>query len=118
MSALALCFSVEVNTHPNRQFPAHFVVHTPLCLHVLFRVARPLHSDRGCEETVTWGILGYVPSGAREPLCTDRLLCSGGWGGGEYRHTKQASNCFSIQCAHMQFALVVFKKAVIELAED
>ena len=44
MSTLTLCFSVELNTHPNMQFPAHFVVHTPLCLHVLFRVARPLHS--------------------------------------------------------------------------
>ena len=29
------------------QFPAHFVVHTPLCLHILFRVARPLHSNLG-----------------------------------------------------------------------
>ena len=58
MSALALCFSVELNTHPNRQhpnrqFPAHFVCHAILCLHVLFRVAHPLHSNQGCEGTIT-----------------------------------------------------------------
>ena len=46
------CFSVELKTHPNRQFLAHFVVHTPLCLRFLCRVARPLHSNRGCEGTV------------------------------------------------------------------
>ena len=33
--------------YPNRQFLAHFVVHRPLCLHVLFRVAGPLHSIFG-----------------------------------------------------------------------
>ena len=59
------CFSVEPNTHPNRQFLAHFVVHAPLCLHVLFRVTHHLHSNRGCKGTVTWGILGYVPSRVR-----------------------------------------------------
>ena len=35
---------VELNVHPNRQFPAHFVIHMPSCLHILFYVARPLHS--------------------------------------------------------------------------
>ena len=70
------CFPVELNTHPNRQFPAHFVVHTPLCLHVFFRVARPLHSNRECEGTVTWGILGYVPS--EGTVVQDRSLRKGG----------------------------------------
>ena len=43
---------------PNRQFPADFVVHMPLCLHVLFRVASTLHSTRGGgdEGTVTEGM--------------------------------------------------------------
>ena len=40
--------------HPNRQFPAHFVVHMPLCLHDLFCVACPLHSNRGVMGSVTW----------------------------------------------------------------
>ena len=60
ISALALRFSVELNMHPNRQFLAHFVVHTPLCLHVLFRVARPLHSHRGVRELgVFWGMFPW-----------------------------------------------------------
>ena len=44
--------------HPNRQFLAHFVVHMPSCLHVLFHVAHPLHSNRGRGNR----LLGYVPS--------------------------------------------------------
>ena len=51
--------------HPNRHFLAHFVVHMPLCLQDLFRVAHPLHSNWGCEGTV-----------ARR-----RLLCKGAGGG-------------------------------------
>ena len=47
---------VELNMHPNRQLLAHFVVHMPSCLHGLFCVACPLHSNRGCEGTVTWGM--------------------------------------------------------------
>ena len=41
------CLSVNLNMYPNRQFLAHFVVHMPLCLQVLFRVAGLLHSNRG-----------------------------------------------------------------------
>ena len=41
------CLSVKLNMYPNKQFLAHFVVHMPLCLHVLFCVAGPLHSNRG-----------------------------------------------------------------------
>ena len=41
------CLSVKLNMYPSRQFLAYFVVHMPLCLHVLFRVARPLHRNRG-----------------------------------------------------------------------
>ena len=38
--------SLELNMHPNRQFPAHFVVHMPLCLHVLcIVVPRPCAHD-------------------------------------------------------------------------
>ena len=73
--AQSACFSVERNIDHNRHFPARVVVHTPLCLHVLFRVARPLHSNWGCKGTVTWGILGYVPSGVRP------LTMQGGGGG-------------------------------------
>ena len=35
------CLSVELNMHPNRQFPGLFVVHMPSCLHVLLRVTPP-----------------------------------------------------------------------------
>ena len=63
--------------HPNRQFPPNFVVHMPSCLHVLFRVARPLHSNWGCEGTVIWvGSLG----GAREPLRPAAYYARGGGG--------------------------------------
>ena len=41
------CLSVVLNMHPNRQFPANFVVHMPLCVLDLFSVTRPLHSNRG-----------------------------------------------------------------------
>ena len=34
------CLSLELNMHLNKQFPAHFVVHIPLWLHVLGRFAR------------------------------------------------------------------------------
>ena len=61
-----------MNLHPNRQFPRLLVVHVPLCLHVLFRVARPLHSNPGGggggarEPSVGVCSLG----GARIPSCT------------------------------------------------
>ena len=32
--------SAELDMHPNRHFPAHFVVHMPSCLHVLFHLVR------------------------------------------------------------------------------
>ena len=60
--------------HPNRQYPAHFVVHMPSCLHVVFRVAHPLHSNRGCEGTVT---LGWFPRGCEDTIAPRRLLCKG-----------------------------------------
>ena len=47
--------------YPVGQFPARFVVHMPLCLHVLLRVAGPLHSNRGRGGRH----LGYVPLGVR-----------------------------------------------------
>ena len=60
--------------YPNRQFLAHLVVHMPLCVHVLFRVAGRLHSNRGGggEGTVTWGMFGCEDNVAR-----GRLLCKG-----------------------------------------
>ena len=36
---------IKLNMHPNRRFPAHFVVHMSSCLHILFRVVCPLHSN-------------------------------------------------------------------------
>ena len=77
MSALALCFSVEVNTHPNRQFPTHFAVHTPLCLHVLFRVARPLHSNQGVGGPSLGVFSGVFPPGCDGTVAHDHLLCKG-----------------------------------------
>ena len=70
------CLSVMLNRYPNRQFLAHFVVHMPLCLHVLFGVAGLLHSrgGGGCEGSIIWGILeafwGMFGTVARR-----RLLC-------------------------------------------
>ena len=46
--------------HPCTQFPGHFVVHMPSCLHLLFCVARPLSSNRGGGGNHH---LGCVPSG-------------------------------------------------------
>jgi hypothetical protein len=51
------------------------VVHMASCLHVLFRVARPLHSNRGCEGTVMWGTF---PGGCEDTVARSRLLCKGG----------------------------------------
>ena len=68
----------ELNMHPNRQFLAHFVVHMPLCLHALFRVANPLHSNRGeGEGTVIWGMF---PWGSEDTVARRRSLCKGGRG--------------------------------------
>ena len=66
--------------HPNRQFLAHAVVHMPLCLHDLFRVAPPLHSNgggRGGEGTITSGMF---PWGSEDTVARRRLLCKGGGG--------------------------------------
>ena len=69
--------------HASQQaVPGSFVVHSVLCLHVLPRVPRPLHSNRGCEGTVTWGILVYVPGGCEGTVVRNRLLCRGGGGQG------------------------------------
>ena len=62
--------------HPNRHFLAHFVVHMPLCLHDLFRVAHPLHSNRGRGNR----LLGYVPSGVRGYRRTQAITMQGGEG--------------------------------------
>ena len=61
--------------HPNRQFPAHFVVHMPLCLHALCHVVCPLHSNRGCEGTVTWGMF---PRGCEDTVAPRRTMQRGG----------------------------------------
>ena len=68
--------------YPNGQFLAHFVVHMPLCLHVLFRVAGPLQRNRrggGGEGTVIWGMF---PRGREGTVARRRLLCNGGGRGG------------------------------------
>ena len=63
--------------HPNRQFLVHFAIHMPLCLHDLFRVARPLHSNRGERENHHWG---YVPSGVRRYHRAQVIAMQGGGG--------------------------------------
>ena len=80
--------------HPNRQFPAHFVVHMPSCLHVLFRAVRPLHSNRGCDRTVAPNRLPYkAGGGGNHYLCILGLGCvvlvsvglgTGLWEGGKW----------------------------------
>ena len=50
------CLSVELNMHPNRQFPGLFVVRMPSCLHVLPRVMHPFVFPQG-----GGGHFGYVP---------------------------------------------------------
>ena len=45
---------------PNRQSPAHLVVRMPSCLHDLFCIARPLHTNRRGRGNRH---LGYVPWG-------------------------------------------------------
>ena len=60
--------------HPDRQLPAHCVVHMPSCLHVFFRVARPLHSNRGGKGT-TWGMF---PWGCKDTVACRWLLYKGG----------------------------------------
>ena len=76
--------------HPNRQFLAHFVLYTSFCLHVLFRVPRPLHSHQGCEGTVNWGILGYVG-------CEDAVACDRKGGGVQTsdicKHLQEKEGC-------------------------
>ena len=80
--AYRACHSVELNVHSNRQFLAHFVVHMPLCVHVLFRVARSFNSNRG-EGTDTWGMLSQ---GCEDTVACRCLLFKGGGGHGEDAH--------------------------------
>ena len=53
---------------------AHFVVHMPLCLPVLFGAAGLLHSNWGGEGTVT---RGFFPWGCKDIVARGRLLCKG-----------------------------------------
>ena len=50
----------------------------PLCLHVLFRVADPLHSNWGDEGTVTWGMF---PGGVRGYRRAQAITVQGVGGG-------------------------------------
>jgi hypothetical protein len=54
--------SVQLNMHPNRQFPGFFVVHMPLCLH-------PREGNRHF-----WD----VPPGGEDAVTRRRLLFKGG----------------------------------------
>ena len=63
------CFSVELNMHPNRQFPGLFVVHMPSCLHVLLHVTRPLCSLGGLGGAREPSIWACSPGGLRIPPC-------------------------------------------------
>ena len=57
-----VCPLVELKMHLNRQFSGLFMVHMPLCLHVLQHVTRPLCSlgGGGGQEN---HLFGYVPPG-------------------------------------------------------
>ena len=71
--------SVKLNMYPNRQFLAHFVVHMPLYLHVLFCVVCPLHSNGGGgAREPSLGVCSLV--GARIPLRTGIAYARGRWG--------------------------------------
>ena len=78
--------------HPCRQFPGHFVVRMPLCLHLLFCVVRPLFRNPG-------------GGGAREPSLgvrslggargrTRSCLLDKGGGGYVYRYSPSWSTAF------------------------
>ena len=71
------CLSVQLNMHPNRQFPL-FCVDMPSYWHVLFCVTHPLHSNQGGRETVIWGMF---PRGCEDTVA-HRWLLSKGEGGG------------------------------------
>ena len=47
------CLSVKLDRSPHRPIVAHFVVHLPLCLYVLFRVVGPLHIIGGGGESTS-----------------------------------------------------------------
>ena len=70
-----LCLPIELNMHPNRLFPGHFVVHMPSCLHVLLCVSCPLRSLVGAEGTVP---LGMFPWGCEDTVARRWLLSKGG----------------------------------------
>ena len=53
------------------------MVHMPLYLRDLFRVAHPLHSNQADEGSVTWGMF---PQGSEDTVARRRLLCL--WGRG------------------------------------
>ena len=66
--------------HPNKQFPAHFVVHVPFCLHDLFCATRPLHSNCGVGGGRGDDDLGYVPSGVQGYHHAQAIAMQGGRG--------------------------------------
>ena len=55
------CLPLELNMHPNRQFPGLFVVNMPSCLHVLLLVMRPFFSPWG------WSFWVSSPGGVGIP---------------------------------------------------
>ena len=77
------CSSVDLNMHPCRQFPGHFVVHMPWCLYLLFCVARPLPSNGMGKRAVTWGT---CPRGCEGTITRGRLLDKGGGGRQFFKH--------------------------------
>ena len=64
----------HAHMHPNRQFLPHFVVHMPLCLYDLFRVARPFPRNVRGEGSVTWGM---SPRRCEDTITRKQLLCKG-----------------------------------------
>ena len=83
--------------HPNRQFPAHFVVHMPLFLHDLFRVAHPLYAIGGRGNRH----LGYVPWQERGYRRAQALTMQGGEGVCATIRGRFTPSLFSIRRRHI-----------------
>ena len=117
------CPSVQLNMHPNRQFPHHFVVYMP-CFCMLHFVS--------CSGGAKEPSLGVCSLGeARIPLCTAAYLTRGAEGAStkastafafqyhraQARHQRaQISGCMSTQASHWAtegpWALVEIKRGL------
>ena len=69
------CLSVKLDRSPHRPIVAHFVVHLPLCLYVLFRVVGPLHIIGGGGGGGGEGTVAFLLANLRRRLHIDFLWC-------------------------------------------